>query len=95
MFPFEVYSQYEKSNSFNSSYHPNANHENLSSKIDSVCKNIANTVFRSSKISGDTHISQFSIPKDVAIFGGIILAKLILFKAYKTAKAYGIDVMDI
>lgn len=98
-FPYGVYSRYGTGDT-----QENYSGSKLDGKVNRICKNIANTVIRSSRRADDEDddaedaVMTFSlpkIPKDVLIFGSIVVFKILLYVAYKAASTHHMEILDI
>jgi hypothetical protein len=97
LFPVEILKNYQSNYSA-----PTANsvrtssNTNLESKTAEACRKIASAVIRSSNSKEEfIDFNQLKIPREFLIIGGVILAKSVLYFAYRQANKENIDIMDI
>lgn len=83
---------------------PGSLDSNVNRIAKSIAKSIANTIIRSAenterqvqsdhRQSSDIKLPQ--VPKEVILFGAVIISKVLLFWAYKKAQDNGLEIMDL
>lgn len=107
-FPYKLFSKYDNMND-NSGQQQQSDHRqsssgSLDSNVNRIAKSIANTIIRSAenterhgqndhRQSSDIKLPQ--VPKEVILFGAVIISKVLLFWAYKKAQDNGLEIIDL
>ncbi len=107
-FPYSIYNKFSDSSESatqqrEQSYQSkSSSSEHLDSKTNRAAKNIANLVIKNSSNKSREKevifIENFQlppIPKDILLFGSIILAKIFLYAAYREANKAGMEITEI
>lgn len=100
-FPFQIFSKYdsnpneESQSAFHRDTESSSSASSLDSKVNRIAQNIADVVIRSAGNNDDQKSIHLNIPKEVLLFSSIIISKVLLFSAYKAAKEYGLEILDL